>query len=85
MLTYLPCSHYVHILTFQNMFAGLAPVMSSFGIRMLKKMGWKEGTALGRAGIGRVEPIELSVKVDRQGWCVLVHISPSSPSVSLAL
>ena len=63
-------SHWMYVLTFQNMFAGLAPVMSSFGLKMLKKMGWKEGTPLGRAGVGRVEPIELSIKVDRQGRCV---------------
>ena len=55
------------------MFAGLAPVMSGFGMKMLKQMGWQEGTPLGKAGIGRVEPIEISVKVDRQGQCSLVH------------
>jgi len=49
------------------MFHGLAPVMSSFGMKMLKKMGWQEGQPLGKKGEGHVEPIALDVKVDRSG------------------
>ena len=35
------------------MFHGLAPVMSSFGMKMLKKMGWQEGQPLGKKGEGQ--------------------------------
>ena len=49
------------------MFKGLAPVLSGFGIKMLKKMGWNEGQSLGRMGTGVTEPIPMSVKVDRAG------------------
>ena len=49
------------------MFQGLAPVLSGFGIKMMKKMGWSEGQPLGRMGKGVTEPIPMSVKVDRAG------------------
>ena len=49
------------------MFHGLPPVMSGFGMKMLKKMGWQEGQPLGKKGEGNVEPIAMDVKVDRSG------------------
>ena len=38
-----------------------------FGMKMLKKMGWKEGQPIGKHGEGHVEPICLDVKMDRGG------------------
>uniref|UniRef100_A0A1B6JFI2 G patch domain-containing protein 11 n=2 Tax=Homalodisca liturata TaxID=320908 RepID=A0A1B6JFI2_9HEMI len=37
------------------------------GFKMLQKLGFKPGTGLGRSGEGRVEPISVEVKSDRQG------------------
>ena len=54
------------------MFHDLAPVMSGFGMKMLKKMGWDEGRPLGKEGVGQLEPLALDVKVNRTGeeqWC----------------
>ena len=51
----------------QDMFKGLAPVLSGFGVKMMKKMGWNEGQPLGRMGKGVTEPIAMDVKVDRAG------------------
>ena len=53
----------------QDMFRGLAPVMSGFGLKMLKRMGWQEGRPLGKKGEGNVEPIALEVKLNRSGEC----------------
>ena len=62
------CTTRQHLIScLQKMFHGLAPVMSSFGMKMLKKMGWQEGQPLGKKGEGHVEPIALDVKVDRSG------------------
>ena len=49
------------------MFAGLNPVRSDFGLKMMKKMGWVEGTPLGKAGVGHIAPPVLSFQVDRKG------------------
>ena len=49
------------------MFAGLNPVRSDFGLKMMKKMGWVEGTPLGKGGVGHVVPPLLSFQVDRKG------------------
>ena len=38
-----------------------------FGMKMLKKMGWKEGHPIGKQGEGHVEPICVDVKMDRSG------------------
>ena len=51
----------------QNMFRGLAPVGDGFGMKMLKKMGWREGQPIGKQGEGHVEPICPDIKVDRSG------------------
>ena len=34
---------------------------------MMRKMGWEMGQALGKQGIGHLEPIAMDVKVDRCG------------------
>ena len=52
---------------YKDMFKGLAPVLSGFGIKVMKKMGWNEGQPLGRMGKGVTEPIPMNVKVDRAG------------------
>ncbi len=49
------------------MFHQLTPVRGGFGLRMMKKMGWNEGSALGKEGVGCLEPIAIDVKVNRQG------------------
>lgn len=57
----------VTLYVIQDMFRDLAPVLSGFGMKMMKKMGWNEGQPLGRMGKGVTEPIAMSVKVDRAG------------------
>ncbi|RCN50003.1 g-patch domain protein [Ancylostoma caninum] len=37
------------------------------GFRLLQSMGWKEGEGLGREGQGRQQPVETTVRKDRQG------------------
>jgi len=49
------------------MLRDLAPVMSGFGMKMMKKMGWDEGEPLGKTGVGHLEPLEMDVKVNRVG------------------
>jgi hypothetical protein len=53
--------------TKKNMFQNLKPVQGGFGEIMLKKMGWKAGTPLGKTGTGHVEPVAEPVKLDRKG------------------
>ena len=48
------------------MFENLKRVRGGFGEAMMKRMGWKEGTPLGKSGVGHVEPIVNSVKLDRR-------------------
>ena len=36
-------------------------------MRLLQKMGWKPGQVLGKRGEGNLEPIAMSVKMDRKG------------------
>ena len=57
----------IHPVVLQDMFTGLHPVRSDFGLKMMKKMGWKEGTPLGKAGIGHIAPPVLNFQVDRKG------------------
>ncbi|CAH9073996.1 unnamed protein product [Cuscuta epithymum] len=40
---------------------------SNIGFRLLKKHGWKEGTGLGIAGQGRLEPVEAHVNKNKLG------------------
>ena len=42
-------------------------MLSGFGVKIMKKMGWNEGQALGKTGEGTLEPLALDVKVDRLG------------------
>ncbi|XP_054263816.1 G patch domain-containing protein 11-like [Macrosteles quadrilineatus] len=37
------------------------------GFKMLQKLGFKPGSGLGKSGEGRVEPVSVEVKADRQG------------------
>ena len=53
------------------MFHDLAPVMGGFGLKMLKKMGWKEGEPLGIHGQGFLVPLAVDVKMDRSGELVV--------------
>jgi len=49
------------------MFDGLNPVRSDFAVKMMKKMGWVEGTPLGKTGTGHIVPPILNFQVDRKG------------------
>lgn len=40
---------------------------SNIGFQLLKKHGWKEGTGLGIAEQGRLEPIQTHVKKNKRG------------------
>ena len=59
--------HCIGVVLFQTMFHDLAPVMGGFGLKMLKKMGWKEGEPLGIHGQGFLVPLAVDVKMDRSG------------------
>ncbi|XP_012173875.2 G patch domain-containing protein 11 [Bombus terrestris] len=49
--------------------AGLSSAITSSnkGYEMIMKMGYKPGQGIGKTGSGRIEPISLEVKLDRQG------------------
>ncbi len=64
---YCPVSVITSVLILQTMFHGLTPVTSSFGLRMMKKMGWNEGQPLGKSGVGHLVPLTMDVKMDRTG------------------
>lgn len=49
------------------MFNNLEPITGGFGMRMLRKFGWKDGQCLGRSGEGVSQPVPVFVKVDRKG------------------
>ena len=53
------------------MFYGLRPVREGFGMKLMKRMGWREGEPLGKAKEGHIEPIPVDVKTDRQGIVVV--------------
>ncbi|CAI9097065.1 OLC1v1033365C2 [Oldenlandia corymbosa var. corymbosa] len=40
---------------------------SNIGFKLLKKHGWKEGTGLGVAEQGRLEPVEAHMKTNKRG------------------
>lgn len=40
---------------------------SNIGFQLLKKHGWREGTGLGVAEQGRLEPVQASVKNNKRG------------------
>lgn len=63
----------MHGLFLQDMFARLDPVKSEFGLKMLKKMGWVEGTPLGKTGVGHIVPPVLSFQVDRKGELICLN------------
>ena len=43
------------------------PVCGGVGMRMLRNMGWEQGTPLGKSREGYVAPIVFDVKVGRSG------------------
>lgn len=51
----------------KDFFHNLMPVCGGVGMRMLKSMGWKQGTALGKNREGYVAPVTFDVKVGRSG------------------
>ncbi|XP_028517382.1 G patch domain-containing protein 11 isoform X2 [Exaiptasia diaphana] len=53
----------------ENREEGMAKALdsSNIGFALLQKMGYKQGTGLGKEGTGRAEPIPISLKADRGG------------------
>eukprot|EP00118_Oscarella_pearsei_P011763 m.81648 g.81648 ORF g.81648 m.81648 type:complete len:627 (+) comp36241_c0_seq2:202-2082(+) len=51
----------------KDQFSSLRPVKSDVGLKILHKMGWKDGQALGKTGTGNINPLEMPVKFDRKG------------------
>ncbi|ELT98408.1 hypothetical protein CAPTEDRAFT_158003 [Capitella teleta] len=51
----------------KDTFKKAMPVTGGVGKFLLEKMGWREGTGLGKEGRGTLEPIMLDVKNDRKG------------------
>ena len=60
------------------MFQNLRPVSEGIGMKLLQKMGWRPGQVIGKRGEGYVEPIALTVKVDRKGLISQGHEKPGS-------
>lgn len=46
------------------------------GMSLLQKMGWKQGEGLGKDNKGSLEPLALSVKMDRKGGCLVTSDTP---------
>jgi len=44
-----------------------AKEVTGVGRRLLEKMGWSDGQALGKLGVGDVEPLVIDFKLDRRG------------------
>ncbi len=63
--------------TIQNMFHNLTPVIGGFGLKMLQKMGWKEGQPLGTSGRGHTVPIAVNIKIDRSGEKIKIQWTTS--------
>ena len=51
----------------KEMFQEAPRLSGGLGMKMLQKMGWSQGEGLGKAGDGEVDPIKVSVKLDRKG------------------
>ena len=51
---------------------------SEMGRRLLEKMGWKDGMALGKSNEGCLEPLILDIKTDRKGL-MSVEEGPRKP------
>lgn len=43
------------------------PVTGGMGMALLQKMGWKPGEGLGRTKTGSLQPLQLTVKLDKRG------------------
>ncbi|CAH9071163.1 unnamed protein product [Cuscuta europaea] len=55
---------------------------SNIGFRLLKKHGWKEGTGLGIAGQGRLEPVEAHVNKNKLGLGAEKGQKASAPEIN---
>jgi len=51
----------------KDMFKTAPVVKSEMGRKLLEKMGWKDGMALGKSNEGALEPLVLEIKTDRKG------------------
>ena len=55
------------IFSLQDQFNRAAPVKGGIGMALLQKMGWQQGTGLGKHNEGKLEPLALDFKMDRKG------------------
>ncbi|CAG2240326.1 SON [Mytilus edulis] len=51
----------------KDQFHRAAPVKGGIGMALLQKMGWQQGTGLGKNNEGGLEPLALDFKMDRKG------------------
>ncbi|XP_071136451.1 protein Son-like isoform X2 [Mytilus edulis] len=55
------------IIEMKDQFHRAAPVKGGIGMALLQKMGWQQGTGLGKNNEGGLEPLALDFKMDRKG------------------
>ncbi|XP_074598467.1 protein Son-like [Brevipalpus obovatus] len=68
--------------TKKNQFKNAEKIKDGVGLQLLLKMGWKEGTGLGKNNEGLIEPIVPSLKFDTKG---LASEDERAPKVPLQL
>lgn len=61
----------------QDQFNRAAPVKGGIGMALLQKMGWQQGTGLGKNNEGGLEPLALDFKMDRKGLSSQDEYRPS--------
>lgn len=66
----------------QSQFKNAEKIKDGVGLQLLLKMGWKEGTGLGKNNEGLIEPIVPSLKFDTKG---LASEDERAPKVPLQL
>lgn len=55
------------------------PVTGGMGMALLQKMGWKPGEGLGRTKTGSLQPLQLTVKLDKRGLVSREDIKQQPP------
>ncbi|XP_052086998.1 protein Son-like isoform X2 [Mytilus californianus] len=61
----------------KDQFNRAAPVKGGIGMALLQKMGWQQGTGLGKNNEGGLEPLALDFKMDRKGLSSQDEYRPS--------
>jgi len=65
--------------SFQSQFKNAEKIKDGVGLQLLLKMGWKEGTGLGKNNGGLIEPIIPSLKFDTRGLASKEERAPKVP------